>query len=216
MHMWVRTRPSFYARDFLQENETRPLYCFSALQNAQIDWSGRVTKMASGLVKAKKYDWQDSNLALFGSDTEKQVRKQLATFCTCSLQWARTSAASSLSLCSCSLCRWRKSQLRLSQLGKELVRKSGSRSGVSSSSRYVKFWAKNKLYISFWLIGETLAQGWLRQVLQWRLLHHSEHVQRARKWSKPRGIYKRCILYFQCKCLFMFSCRHCCTMFTSG
>lgn len=28
----------------------------------------------SGLVKAKKYDWKDSNLALFGSDTEKNVR----------------------------------------------------------------------------------------------------------------------------------------------
>ena len=27
----------------------------------------------SGLVKAKKYDWKDSNLALFGSDTEKKV-----------------------------------------------------------------------------------------------------------------------------------------------
>lgn len=32
----------------------------------------------SGLVKPKKYDWKDSNLALFGSDTEKQVKsKQL-------------------------------------------------------------------------------------------------------------------------------------------
>jgi len=28
----------------------------------------------SGLRKAKKYDWKDSNLALFGSDTEKNVR----------------------------------------------------------------------------------------------------------------------------------------------
>lgn len=27
----------------------------------------------AGLVKAKKYDWKDSNLALFGSDTERQV-----------------------------------------------------------------------------------------------------------------------------------------------
>jgi gelsolin len=32
----------------------------------------------SGLVKAKKYDWKDSNLALFGSDTEKQVKKASA------------------------------------------------------------------------------------------------------------------------------------------
>ena len=27
----------------------------------------------AGLVKAKKYDWKDSNLALFGSDTERNV-----------------------------------------------------------------------------------------------------------------------------------------------
>ena len=29
-------------------------------------------------VKAKQYDWQDSNLALFGSDTEKSVKKESA------------------------------------------------------------------------------------------------------------------------------------------
>lgn len=28
----------------------------------------------AGLVKAKKYDWKDSNLALFGSDLEKNVK----------------------------------------------------------------------------------------------------------------------------------------------
>ena len=27
----------------------------------------------AGLKKAKKYDWKDSNLALFGSDTERKV-----------------------------------------------------------------------------------------------------------------------------------------------
>lgn len=32
----------------------------------------------SGLRKAKKYDWKDSNLALFGSDTEKKVKKESA------------------------------------------------------------------------------------------------------------------------------------------
>lgn len=32
----------------------------------------------SGLVKAKNYDWKDSNLALFGSDTDKQVKKESA------------------------------------------------------------------------------------------------------------------------------------------
>ncbi|XP_038061934.1 gelsolin-like protein 2 [Patiria miniata] len=34
--------------------------------------------MPGGLVKAKKYDWKDSNLALFGSDTEKSVKKESA------------------------------------------------------------------------------------------------------------------------------------------
>lgn len=29
-------------------------------------------------MKAKKYDWKDSNMALFGSDTEKQVKKESA------------------------------------------------------------------------------------------------------------------------------------------
>jgi gelsolin len=32
----------------------------------------------AGLVKAKKYDWKDSNLALFGSDTEREVKKASA------------------------------------------------------------------------------------------------------------------------------------------
>ena len=29
----------------------------------------------AGLVKAKKYDWKDSNLALFGSDTDRKVKR---------------------------------------------------------------------------------------------------------------------------------------------
>lgn len=32
----------------------------------------------SGLLKPKNYDWKDSNLALFGSDLEKQVKKESA------------------------------------------------------------------------------------------------------------------------------------------
>ncbi|XP_064604337.1 gelsolin-like protein 2 [Liolophura sinensis] len=32
----------------------------------------------TGLVKQKEYDWKDSNLALFGSDTEKKVKKDAA------------------------------------------------------------------------------------------------------------------------------------------
>ncbi|XP_041379831.1 gelsolin-like protein 2, partial [Gigantopelta aegis] len=32
----------------------------------------------SGLIKAKKYNWKDTNLALFGSDTEKSVKKESA------------------------------------------------------------------------------------------------------------------------------------------
>ncbi|XP_033108210.1 gelsolin-like protein 1 [Anneissia japonica] len=34
--------------------------------------------MPTGFVKAKEYDWKDSNLALFGSDTEKNVKKASA------------------------------------------------------------------------------------------------------------------------------------------
>ncbi|XP_076111074.1 gelsolin-like protein 2 isoform X1 [Mytilus galloprovincialis] len=34
--------------------------------------------MTAGLRKAKKYDWKDSNMALFGSDTEKNVKKESA------------------------------------------------------------------------------------------------------------------------------------------
>jgi len=34
--------------------------------------------MSSGLVKAKQYDWKDSNLALFGSAQDKQVKKESA------------------------------------------------------------------------------------------------------------------------------------------
>lgn len=30
------------------------------------------------MIKAKKYDWKDSNMALFGSDTEKKVKKESA------------------------------------------------------------------------------------------------------------------------------------------
>lgn len=33
----------------------------------------------SGLLKPKKYDWTDSNLAMFGSDTEKEVKKDAAS-----------------------------------------------------------------------------------------------------------------------------------------
>lgn len=32
--------------------------------------------MTAGLRKAKKYDWKDSNMALFGSDTEKNVKSK--------------------------------------------------------------------------------------------------------------------------------------------
>ena len=35
----------------------------------------------AGLRKAKKYDWKDSNLALFGSDTEKNVGLQNCFLC---------------------------------------------------------------------------------------------------------------------------------------
>lgn len=39
-------------------------------------YRGRLKIMA--LIKAKQYDWKDSNLALFGSDTERNVKKESA------------------------------------------------------------------------------------------------------------------------------------------
>lgn len=41
----------------------------------------------AGLVKAKKYDWKDSNLALFGTDTERKVRR------ACNARYGRLRAA---------------------------------------------------------------------------------------------------------------------------
>lgn len=35
----------------------------------------------TGLVKAKTYDWKDSNMALFGSDLERQVKSELIVLC---------------------------------------------------------------------------------------------------------------------------------------
>ncbi|XP_063969374.1 gelsolin-like protein 1 [Lytechinus pictus] len=37
-----------------------------------------MTAPSKGLRKAKEYDWKDSNLALFGSDTEKNIKKESA------------------------------------------------------------------------------------------------------------------------------------------
>jgi len=37
--------------------------------------------LCTGLVKPKTYDWKDSNLALFGSDTEKQVKSKNELVC---------------------------------------------------------------------------------------------------------------------------------------
>ena len=34
------------------------------------------------------------------------------------------------------------------------------------------------------LVGDTLAERGLRKILQWRLLHHPEHVQEARRRCK--------------------------------
>lgn len=40
-----------------------------------------------GLIKAKKYDWKDSNMALFGSDTERQVKSKFNTKGQGQRQW---------------------------------------------------------------------------------------------------------------------------------
>lgn len=41
-----------------------------------------VSPVAANMQKAKKYDWKDSNLALFGSDTEKSVRTSDFLYCS--------------------------------------------------------------------------------------------------------------------------------------
>lgn len=38
-------------------------------------------------MKAKKYDWKDSNMALFGSDTERQVKSKFNTKGQGQRQW---------------------------------------------------------------------------------------------------------------------------------
>ena len=50
--------------------------------NGWLDWTWIcfvtcvLQQNVAGLVKAKKYDWKDSNLALFGSDTDKEVKSE--------------------------------------------------------------------------------------------------------------------------------------------
>ena len=57
--------------------ERAPNRRLSVLVNANI--------ICTGLVKPKKYDWKDSNLALFGSDTEKQVKSENTILFICIL-----------------------------------------------------------------------------------------------------------------------------------
>ena len=76
----------------------------------------------AGLVKAKKYDWKDSNMALFGSDTEKQVKPS-----------ANVLAATRYII---SLCRSRKKLLNQRKHGKALDKRLAYRYGESLNSRY--------------------------------------------------------------------------------
>ena len=52
--------------------------------------------VSAGLVKAKKYNWKDSNVAMFGSDTDREVKSQFpflsaSVFSLVSMQqWYRT------------------------------------------------------------------------------------------------------------------------------
>ena len=54
--------------------------CLQSVQRNNVKYCILSTKK---MLKQKKYDWKDSNLALFGSDTEKKVRKPnlLLLFC---------------------------------------------------------------------------------------------------------------------------------------
>ena len=79
----------------------------------------------SGLVKAKKYDWKDSNMALFGSDTEKQV--------------SAPGIMADSSCCSQTFCRSRKSPHKPKRLGTERDRRLECRFGESSNSKQVLY-----------------------------------------------------------------------------
>lgn len=98
-----------------------PVFCYKF----QLLWGylilcREIKSTMTGLVKAKKYDWNDSNLALFGSDTEKQVLFAINSV---------------LFLTPNIVCRWRSPQLRQSLLGKVLGRLWEYRYGELSSLR---------------------------------------------------------------------------------
>jgi len=79
----------------------------------------------SGLVKAKEYDWKDTNLSLFGSDVEKNVNKWIngitvVVYCIV------------VFLC---VFRSRKNQLLVKELGAQREKESGYKYGVLRTSR---------------------------------------------------------------------------------
>ena len=51
------------------------IFCLAEHESTIVLFANRLLLQdMSGLRKAKNYDWKDSNLALFGSDIEKNVR----------------------------------------------------------------------------------------------------------------------------------------------
>ena len=61
---------------FLLNPKRKKLFVFKLFSEKSSEIN-RVLKM-TGLRKAKKYDWKDSNLALFGSELETNVKKASA------------------------------------------------------------------------------------------------------------------------------------------
>lgn len=65
---------------FTQRDEWDDIFHFSLRQRVSefVSMTAKhcIHVICSGLVKPKKYDWKDSNLALFGSDTDKQVKSE--------------------------------------------------------------------------------------------------------------------------------------------
>lgn len=45
-----------------------------------IFYTGKIVVFLFRMIKQKQYDWKDSNLALFGSDTERQVKSKYKLF----------------------------------------------------------------------------------------------------------------------------------------
>ena len=62
----------------MDENLHPSITICDAVVSGQFDWGTCLFVVNAGLQKAKEYDWKDSNMALFGSDVEKNIKSKLS------------------------------------------------------------------------------------------------------------------------------------------